>query len=115
MQSCAAHPETPCTTSCSICKKAACERCLTYEVEDAIACRTCGAAEGDRGRALGSAMLALVGVGYLATLALGYVFFRGRPFVGGLAAVVALALGRALHTYLKLPMVSRRSSAPRTE
>jgi hypothetical protein len=100
------------TSSCSVCQKAGCERCIGYDVDDRMACEPCGVAEGDRGRELGSAIIGFVGVGYLATLALGYVFFRGRPFVGGFAAVVAVALGRVLQTYLRPPLVSRRVSPP---
>jgi hypothetical protein len=95
-----------------VCKKSGCEHCLPYEVDGSEACETCGVAEDDRSRALGSALLAFVGAGYLATLALGYIFFRARPFVGGLAAVVAIALGRMLQVYLRPPIVTRRASAP---
>lgn len=42
----------------------------------------------------------LVAVAYLAALALGYIVLKGRPIVGGLAAVVALVSGRALQVYL---------------
>ncbi len=42
----------------------------------------------------------IVAVTYLAALAIGYVLLRGRPVVGGLAAVVALVSGRALQVYL---------------
>lgn len=114
MNSCAAHPDTPATSSCHVCQKACCERCLTYDVDGSAACEPCAAREDERSRALGSALLAFVGVGYLAALALGYVVFRARPFVGGLAAVVAIALGRALQLYVPLRSVTRRPSAPRT-
>jgi hypothetical protein len=42
----------------------------------------------------------VVAVAYLAALAIGYVLLKGRPIVGGLAAVVALLSGRALQVYL---------------
>jgi hypothetical protein len=53
-------------------------------------------------------MLALVGVGYLATVAIGYLLFKARPYVGGIAAVVAIMLGRLLQMYLPVPVVRRR-------
>jgi hypothetical protein len=59
--------------------------------------------------ALSSGLLAFVGVGYLATLAIGIVLFKARPFVGGLAAIVAIAFGRALQLVVKAPVVTRRS------
>ena len=111
---CTAHPGTTAVGSCSVCKKAGCDLCLAFEVDGDVACESCGALEDDRSRDLGSAMLALVGVGYLATLAVGFVVFRARPFVGGLAAVVAIALGRALQMYIRPRTVTRRPSAPRT-
>lgn len=97
-----------------MCKKAGCEPCLAYDVDGNVACESCAALEDDRGRALGSALLAFVAVGYLATLAIGIVVFRARPFVGGLAAVVAIALGRALQMFVRMPTVTRRPSARRT-
>ena len=81
---------------------------ITYEVDGRPACAPCGANATERSRTLGSTVLALVGVGYLATLALGYVVFRARPFVGGLAAVVAIALGRVLQGLVRFPRVARR-------
>jgi len=113
MASCTAHPETPAAASCSVCKKAGCDPCLPYDVDGAVACEACAALVDDRGRALGSAMLAFVAVGYLATLAIGYLVFRARPFVGGLAAVVAIALGRLLQVYVRAPTVTRRPDARR--
>ncbi|MBX3196862.1 MAG: hypothetical protein KF894_01795 [Labilithrix sp.] len=110
---CAAHPGTAASGSCAICSKASCERCLTHEVDGAAACAECGPREDDRSRALGSALITFVGVGYLAALAIGYLVFRARPFVGGLAAVVAIALGRALQLYVRPPVVARRAPAPR--
>ena len=111
---CTAHPEKAAAGSCSVCKKAGCETCLAYDVDGNVACESCGTLAHDRSRALGSALLAFVAVGYLATLAIGIVVFRARPFVGGLAAVVAIALGRALQMYMRPPAVTRREGVPRT-
>lgn len=105
---CAAHAGTPVTERCSACERPSCERCLVYDVNGQPACDDCGASEDDRGRALGAALLAVVSVGYLATLAIGYLVFRARPFVGGLAAVIAIVLGRALQIFLRPPVVTRR-------
>jgi hypothetical protein len=65
---------------------------------------------------LSSGLLALVAVGYLATLALGTVLFKARPMVGGFAAIVAIGLGRGLQLLVKTPAVARRipATAPRT-
>jgi hypothetical protein len=68
----------------------------------------CGTREAERSRSLGAALLGFVSVGYLATLAVGYEFFRARPFVGGLAAIVAIGLARALMAIMRLPLVARR-------
>lgn len=70
------------------------------------ACATCGDEADERVRSLGSLTFALVCVVYLGALALGFVAFRGRPFVGGVAAVLAIALGRALQLALRLPTVT---------
>lgn len=105
---CAAHAGIPATETCSVCGKGACDRCLVWNVNDRSACQACGASADDRSRSLGTALLALVGVGYLGTLALGYIVFRARPFVGGLAAVVAIALGRVLQMVIRIPRVVRR-------
>lgn len=74
-------------------------------------CVACADLADERARSLGSLVFALVGVGYLAALAIGYVVFRGRPFVGGIAAVVALALGRALQITLRLPPITGPSES----
>ncbi len=95
------HAGEESTQTCSVCKKPGCARCITYEIDDAPACATCANDEAERSRSMGSALLAFVGVGYLATLAIGYVVFHARPFVGGIAAVVAIALGRALQLLVK--------------
>jgi hypothetical protein len=109
---CAAHEEDTTTGRCSACDRPGCERCLAYDVDGRVACAKCGAIEDERSRSLGSALVALVSVGYLAALAIGYLVFKARPFVGGLAAVVAIALGRTLQLYLRPPIVTRR--APHT-
>lgn len=108
---CSAHPDVTVMDRCSLCDEPCCERCLTYDVNGHAACAACGRAEGDRSRTLGSALFALVALGYLVALGIGYLLFRARPFVGGLAAVVALALGRALQLSLRIPIVTR--GAPR--
>jgi hypothetical protein len=90
-----------------------CEACAGFAVDGQTCCEACARDEEALSRDLGAALLALVGVGYLTTLALGYVLFHARPFIGGLAAVVAIALGRALQLLLRRPVVTRRT-APRT-
>lgn len=54
----------------------------------------------DDDEARGTVVIALVATVYLATLAIGLVVFRAKPFVGGLAAVVAIVVGRALQVWL---------------
>ncbi len=71
-------------------------------------CESCGRKHEGDARELGSGLLAFVGVGYLATLAIGIVLFKARPFVGGLAAIVAIGLGRAMQLLVHAPAVSRR-------
>lgn len=108
---CAAHPEKNALGPCGSCEKQLCDACATFDIDGAFGCETCGRRREDEARELGSGLLALVGVGYLATLALGIVVFKARPFVGGLAAVVAIALGRALQLLVKTPAVMRRFDA----
>ena len=96
-----------------------CDACASFEMAGGWCCEACGHRQEDQARELGSGLLALVGVGYLATLAVGIVLFKARPFVGGLAAIVAIALGRALQMLVRTPAVSRRrgvtvASAPRS-
>jgi len=48
---------------------------------------------------------------------LGTVLFKPRPMLGGFAAVVAIALGRALQLLVKTPAIARRipaTATPRT-
>lgn len=59
---------------------------------------------------IGGALVVLVAAAYLVTLAVGYVVFRARPFVGGFAAVVAIVLGRTLHAHIHLPVIDQPSS-----
>jgi hypothetical protein len=105
---CAAHPKVDAMEVCSICKTPRCNACLRFHVDDQLACSDCGPLAEERGRAIGSAVLGLVGVGYLATLAVGFMIFKARGYVGGLAAVVAIALGRVLQMYLRMPVVTSR-------
>lgn len=115
---CAVHPEIEARGPCAVCFKNLCDACATYELEvdgaPASCCERCGRDKEDESNALSSGLLALIGVGYLATLALGVVVFKARPFVGGLAAIVAIALGRAMQLLVKTPVVTRRmtSGAP---
>jgi hypothetical protein len=104
---CADHPGVP-ASACAGCAKGVCDTCATYDVDGRLHCETCGRDAEDKSKALGSALLALVGVGYLAALAVGVLVFRAKPFVGGIAAIVAIALGRALQIYMRPPVVTRR-------
>src|SRR5437870_4068806 len=73
----------------------------SWAVDGRPACDVCASDAEARGRDLGAGLLALVGVGYLGALALGYEIFHARPLIGGLAAIVAIALGRVLQFWLK--------------
>jgi hypothetical protein len=108
---CATHPETEARGACAACFANLCDACSTYELDGAPCCERCGRAKEDDRNALSSGLLALIGVGYLATLAVCVVLFKPRPFIGGLAAIVAIALGRALQLLVKGPQVSRRLGA----
>jgi hypothetical protein len=50
-------------------------------------------------------------VGYLATLAIMVAIWPPRPYHGGIAAIVALLLGRALQFWLKPRTVTPRQTA----
>jgi hypothetical protein len=100
---CVVHEGRSTRESCSVCRRPHCASCLTYEVSDRPACHACVAHVEGRSRAFGSALLLFVSVGYLATLAIGYTVLRGRPFVGGLAAVAAILIWRTLLTFLYAP------------
>ncbi len=115
---CAAHSEVEARGSCAVCFKSLCDACATYELEivsetrvsetRACCCERCGRMKEDDESALRSGLLAMIGVGYLATLAVGIVVFKARPFVGGLAAIVAIALGRLMQLLVKVPVATRR-------
>jgi len=105
---CATHEGTTAETSCAVCHRALCADCVAYDVNDEPTCERCGRLEEDRSRSLGSTLLVLTGLGYLVVLAIGFVVFRARPFIGGIAAIAAIALGRALQLALKPPVVIRR-------
>jgi hypothetical protein len=111
---CSAHPGSAASGTCGVCKKAGCDTCLTYEVDGTEACAACGAACDAQSQAIGSTLLAFIGVAYLATLAIGFLVFRARPFIGGLAAVVAFGCGRTLQAFVQQRTVTRRAIAPRT-
>lgn len=72
-------------------------------------CEACGSAELARIGARGSAAIALVAVGYLMALAVAYLVFRARPYVGGIAALFAIALGRLFQVWLTPEPVTRRA------
>jgi hypothetical protein len=105
---CAAHPTTRAIGACTVCKTAVCPTCATYDLDGSVCCETCGVIEEERSRSIGAALLAFVGVGYLASLALCVAIFHARPFIGGIAAIVAIALGRVLQIVLKPRVVTRR-------
>lgn len=104
---CAVHSEVETDRKCADCGKAICDACAAFEIDGRAACEACGRLEDEKSRAVGSALLAFIGVGYLATLAICVMLFKPRPFVGGLAAVVAIAVGRALQVVLRPRAVSR--------
>lgn len=112
---CAAHPGVDAAAgACSVCSRGMCEACATFELDGKACCADCARDVEAQSRDVGSGMLTLVGVGYLLTLAVGFAIWQRRPFIGGLAAVVAIALGRALQVVLKAPAVTRRRATPRT-
>ena len=117
---CAAHPAVEARGPCAFCFKNLCDECVSFELDGSPCCERCGRAKEQERNDLSSGLLALVAVGYLSTLALGAVLLNARPFTGGLAAVVAIALGRAMQLLVHSPAVSRRMSegsaptAPRT-
>ncbi len=112
---CAAHPDIEARGPCAVCSKNLCDACATYDLESAGArsscCERCGRTEEDDSHALSSGLLALVGVGYLLTLAIGILLVKPQPFIGGIAAIVAIALGRALQLLVKPATVTRRLRA----
>lgn len=108
---CASHPGIDARRQCAVCFKNLCDACATYEFDGANCCERCGRAKEDEGNALRSGLLASIGVGYLAALAVGVLIWKARPFVGGLAAIVAIALGRIMQLVVKMPLVTRRASS----
>lgn len=105
---CAAHPDHETTGTCIKCKRAFCAACATYDVDGKTYCEACGRAVEQTSHSIGSALLASVAVGYLATLALGVALFGAKPFVGGLAAIAGIAFGRLLQVVVRPPSVTRR-------
>lgn len=107
---CAAHPDRASIGACATCAKELCDACATFAMDGDFGCEHCGRQREAEAAELSSGLLALVGVGYLATLAIGILLFRPQPFVGGLAAIVAIGLGRALQLLVQSPAVSRRAA-----
>lgn len=79
-----------------------------WELDGKAACDACARDAEARSRDLGVGILACVGAGYLGALAVGFLVFHARPLIGGIAAIVAIALGRALTVLVKKPVLSRR-------
>jgi len=77
-------------------------------MEGGFGCERCGRLREAEAAELSSGLLAFVAVGYLATAAVGVLVFKAQPFVGGLAALVAIGLGRALELLVHSPSVTRR-------
>jgi hypothetical protein len=112
---CATHPEIEAQGPCAVCAKNLCDACATYDLDGAPCCERCGITKEEDSQALSAGLLTTIAAGYLATLAIGIVLFKARPFIGGLAAVVAIGLGRAMQLMMKPPSVTRRAPAsPRT-
>jgi hypothetical protein len=91
-----------------VCRRAVCARCAAYDVDGCVCCEACGRAEEERSRSVGSALLGFVGVGYLLALALGLLVFHAKPYIGGIAAVAAIVLGRVLQIVFRPSTVTRR-------
>ncbi len=108
---CASHPGIDARRQCAVCFKNLCDACATHEFDGASCCERCGRAKEDEGNALRSGLLASIAVGYLAALTVGVLIWKARPFVGGLAAIVAIALGRLMQLVVKTPLVTRRASS----
>jgi uncharacterized protein (DUF983 family) len=110
---CVAHAGTAAERTCAFCGSPRCGACLTYEVDGEPACEACGSGMAERSRAIGSGVIGVVAVGYLATLAVGVGLFHARPFVSGVAAIVAITVARALQLLLRAPAVLTRRSGDR--
>jgi hypothetical protein len=108
---CAVHPDAEADRQCTVCKREMCEACATYEVDGHAACDGCGRKEMETSKGIATALFACVGVGYLATIAIAVSLSPPRPYHGGLAAVVAIALGRGLQLWLKPRTVTPRPTA----
>ncbi|HSO35343.1 MAG TPA: hypothetical protein VLT33_22595 [Labilithrix sp.] len=108
---CAAHPDRAAVGPCASCFKELCDSCAAFDIDGDFGCEACGRRREADAAELSSGLLAFVGVGYLATVAIGVVLFKAQPFVGGLAAIVAIGLGRALQLLVRGPAVTRRSVA----
>lgn len=112
---CAAH-QIEADTSCARCERAICRACSAYEIEAGssrtLLCDACGRDEEERSDAIGSAVIGFVGVGYLATLVVCIMVFKAKAFVGGIAAVAAIALGRILQLVMRPAVVVRRAPKP---
>jgi hypothetical protein len=105
---CAAHDDADAEGTCAVCRRAVCARCAAYDIDGCVCCEACGRAEEERSRSLGSALLGFVGVGYLLALALGLLVFHAKPYIGGIAAVAAIVLGRVLQIVFRPSTVTRR-------
>lgn len=79
-----------------------------WELDGRAACDACAHDAEAKSRDLGVGILACVGAGYLGALAVGFLIFHARPLIGGIAAIVAIALGRALTVLVKRPALQRR-------
>ena len=108
---CAVHPDVEGERRCTRCDKAMCDACATFEIDGHAACDGCGKRELETSRGIATALFACVGVGYLATIAIAISISPPRPYHGGLAAVVAILLGRTLQFWLKPRTVTPRPTA----
>lgn len=88
------------------------DRTATHSVGGAAACDGCVEAAKERTRLFGASLPLLASIAYLLALAIGYFALKGRPIVGGLAAVAALFVGRGLQILVFRP-VRPLSSLPR--
>ena len=108
---CAVHPEAEAVRQCTSCKREMCEDCATWDVDGHAACDACGKKEIATSRGITTALFACTGVGYLATIALLVSVWSPRPYHGGIAAIVAILLGRILQFWLRPRMVMPRQTA----
>ena len=108
---CAVHPDVEAERQCTVCKREMCETCATFEVDGHAACDACGKKEMETSHGIATALFACVGVGYLATIALLVSIWPPRAYHGGIAAVVAILLGRVLQFWLRPRMVMPRQPA----